>query len=132
MTPITPNTLAQFLRRYHFPGGRIRAVKVARRAATGVTVEFRLAVREALRDLGTTPKPVRLTVRLSGVEEYRFQMRPSQPKVKIADARVSHLNGLFYLNLDAWGLEPSEQPQVFDYRASEVFAAGRELAWDVK
>jgi hypothetical protein len=75
---------------------------------------------------------VRLVLRLEGVEEYRFQMRPNMPKATIADARFSHLNGLFYINFDAWGLEPNEQPKVFDFRASEVFAAGRELLWSVK
>jgi hypothetical protein len=97
-----------------------------------IDIEFRLSVREALKDLGTNPKPVRLLLRLEGVEEYRFQMRPSLPKVKIADARISFLNGLFYLNFDAWGLDANEQPKVFDFRASEVFAAGRELLWMVR
>ena len=69
-------------------------------------------------------------LRLEGVEEFRFQMRPGQPRVTIADARIGHLNGLYYVNLDAWGLDPGEAPKVHDFRASEAYAAGRELLWE--
>ena len=99
------------------------------RSEKDAVVELRLVVRESIRDLGTEPKRVRLVLRLEGVEEFRFQMRPGQPKVKIADARIGHLNGLFYVNLDAWGLDPGETPKLHDFRASEAYAAGRELLW---
>jgi hypothetical protein len=131
MTNVPSHELPAFLRRFRFPGGRIRGVRLLNGSQKRIAVEFRLTVREALKDLGTDPKNVRLVLRLGGVEEYRFQMRPNMPKSKIADARFSHLNGLFYVNFDAWSLEPNEQPKVFDFRASEVFAAGRELSWEV-
>ena len=51
-------------------------------------------------------------------------------KAKITDARIGYHNGLFYVSLDAVGLEPNEVAQVFDFRASEVFVAGRELFWE--
>jgi hypothetical protein len=130
MNRVPPAELSQFLRRYRFPGGRVRRVRVVHQSEKDVVVELRLVVREALRDLGTDPKRVRLTLRLEGVEEFRFQMRPNQPRVRIADARVSYLNGLFFVNLDAWALGPGEQPQVYDFRASEAYAAGRELLWE--
>jgi hypothetical protein len=130
MNRIAPQDLPQFLRRYRFPGGRIRAVRVRHTAKAGTAVEFRLTVREAIKDLGAEPKAVRLTLRVAGVEEFRFQMRPSQPKAKVADARLAYLNGLFYVTLDAILLDPGERPQVHDFRASEVFAAGRELFWE--
>lgn len=130
MNRVAPQDLPQFLRRYRFPGGRVRAMVVRHSAKAGTAVEFRLAVREAIRDLGTEPKTVRLKLRLEGVEEYRFQMRPMQPKAKIADARLAHLNGLFYVTFDALVLDPGERPQVHDFRASELFAAGRELLWE--
>ena len=57
-------------------------------------------------------------------------MRPNLPKVKIADARIAHLNGLFYVTFDALALDPGERPQVYDFRASELFAAGRDLMWE--
>jgi hypothetical protein len=130
MNRVPPAELPQFLRRYRFPGGRVRRVRVVNVSEKDVAVELRLVVREAIRDLGTDPNRVRLTLRLEGVEEFRFQMRPNQPRVRIADARISHLNGLFFVNLDAWALEPGEQPQVYDFRASEAYAAGRELLWE--
>ena len=72
-----------------------------------------------------------LTVRVAGVDEFRFQMRPAQPKAKITDARIGYHNGLFYVTFDSVGLEAGETAQVFDFRASEVYAAGRELWWEV-
>lgn len=130
MNRVPPQDLPQFLRRYRFPGGRVRGVRVRHSAKAGTSVEFRLTVREAIKDLGAEPKPVRLTLRLAGVEEFRFQMRPMQPKAKIVDARLAHLNGLFYVTFDALLLDSGERPQVHDFRASEVYAAGRELFWE--
>lgn len=130
MIRIEPQDLSQFLRRFRFPGGRVRGVRVSNSAKTGTTIEFRLTVRQSIQDLGAEPKKVRVKLRLTGVEEYRFQMRPNLPKVKIADARIAHLNGLFYITFDALALDPSERPQVYDFRASELFAAGRELLWE--
>jgi len=130
MNRLTPNDLPAFLRKYRLAGGRVRRVRVLHPRPKEVAVEFHLSVREALKELGGEPRAVRLVLRLEGVEEYRLQMRPNQPKAKIADARVGYLNGLFFVNLDAWGLEPGEQPKLHDYRASEVYAGGRELLWD--
>ena len=93
MNRVAPQDLPQFLRRYRFPGGRIRAVRIRHSSKNGTVVEFQLTVREAIKDLGAEPKAVRLTLRVAGVEEFRFQMRPSQPKAKIADARLAYLNG---------------------------------------
>lgn len=129
MTSIVPQDLAAFLRRYRFPGGRIRAVRLKQPSEKDIVVEFRLVVREAIRDLGSEPKRVRLNLRIGGVEEYRLQMRPNLAKVKITDARISYLNGLFYVTLDSLGLGPTERAEVYDFRASEVFVAGRTLEW---
>lgn len=129
MNRIYPQDLAAFLRKYRLPGGRVRRVKVLYPRPKEVAVEFHLTLREAAKGLGTDAKPVRLVLRLEGVEEYRLQMRPAQPKARIADARLGYLNGLFFVNLDAWGLEPGEQPKLHDYRASEAYAGGRELFW---
>jgi hypothetical protein len=124
---IGPNDLPQLLRRYRLAGGRIRRLRVLYPGSKKVAIEFYLSIRETIKNLGTEPRIIRLILRLEGVEEYRFQMRPGQPRVKIADARIGYLNGLFYVNLDAWGLEPGEQPKLHDYRASEIYAGGREL-----
>lgn len=124
---VYPTDVPTFLRKYRLTGGRVHGVRVRNAGKEGVAVEFRLLVRPAMKNLGAEPMPVRLVVRLEGVEEYRVQMRPNQPRVKIADARIGYLNGLFFVNLDAWGLEPGEQPKLHDYRASELYAAGRDL-----
>jgi hypothetical protein len=124
---IGPNDLPRFLRQYRLAGGRIRRVRVLYPRPKEVAIEFHLTVLEAIKNLGTEPGSVRLVLRLEGVEEYRLQMRPGQPRAKITDARIGYLNGLFFVNLDAWGLEPGEQPRLHDYRASEAYAGGREL-----
>ena len=124
---IGPNELPQFLRRYRLVGGRIRRVRVLYPRPKQVSIEFHLTVRETIKNLGTEPGTVRLVLRLRGVDEFRLQMRPSQPRAKITDARIGYLNGLFFVNFDAWSLEPGEQAKLHDYRASETYAGGREL-----
>ena len=130
MNRVHANELPQFLRRFRMTGGAIRRVSLRHTSDKSSSVEFRLTVREPVAKLGDKPKKIRLTLRLDGVEEYRFQMRPGQPKARVADARIGYLNGLFYVSLDALGLEPNEAAQVFDFRTAEVFAAGRELSWN--
>lgn len=130
MNSLASHELANFARKYHFKGATLRAVRVIHRVRKRVAVEFRISVRQAIKDLGAEPKRVRLTLRLEDVEEYRFQMRPNMSKVKIADAKFGFLNGLFFVNLDAWSLDPGEVLKVMDHRASEVYAAGRELLWE--
>jgi hypothetical protein len=132
MNRITPQDLPAFLRKFRLNGGRIRRVRVLYPKPKQVVLEFHLTVREALKNLGTEPPPVRLVLRLEGVDEFRLQMRPSMPKARIVDARLGYINGLFFVNFDAWGLEPGEQPKLHDYRASEVYGAGRELFWEEK
>jgi hypothetical protein len=130
MNHINPQDLPQFLRKYRFAGGRIRGVRVLHSTKQGTVVEFRLAAREAVADLGTAPGKVRLKLRVAGVEEFRFQMRPGQPKAKIVDARLAYLNGLFFVTFDPVTLDPGERVKVHDFRASDVYAAGRELLWE--
>lgn len=127
MTRLYPQDLAAFLRRFRLTGGRVRRVRVRYGPQRAVAVEFRLTVFEVV--AGGEPRPVRLTLRVAGAEEFRVQMRPGQPRARVADARVAYLNGLFYVDLDAVRLDPGEQPKVFDFRASECFAAGAELYW---
>ncbi|MBX9585452.1 MAG: hypothetical protein K2X87_34530 [Gemmataceae bacterium] len=129
MTRLYPQDLTTFLRRFRLPGGRVRRARVRYGPGRAVAVEFRLTVLEAV--AGGEPRPVRLTLRLAGAEEFRVQMRPGQPRARIADARIAYLNGLFYVDLDALALGPGEQPAVHDFRASEAFAAGAELYWQV-
>lgn len=129
MNRLQPHEVAKFLRGYRFVGGKLRAVRVVHEGGREVAVEFRVRVRESSTDLGKEPQNVSLIVRVAGVDEFRFQMRPRQPKLKITDARIGYHNGLFYVTFDSVGLEAGETAQVFDFRASEVYAAGRELFW---
>jgi len=121
MNRIATHEIPAFLRRFRLKGGRIRRIRVLYPRPKEIAIEFHVALRE--------PTPVRLVLRLDGVEEFRLQMRPSLPKSRIADAHIGYLKGLFYVSLDSLGLEPTEVPQVFDYRVSETFAGGRELFW---
>jgi hypothetical protein len=130
MKRLQPHEFAKFLRSYRFIGGAVHGVRIRHTRGREVTVEFRVSAREALTDLGREPRRVRLRFVLEGVDEFRFQMRPRQPKVKITDARIGYHNGLFYVTFDSVGLEPGETAQVFDFRASEVYAAGRTLFWE--
>jgi hypothetical protein len=129
MNRLQPHEFAKFLRSYRFVGGVLRGVRVRHRGRE-VAVEFRVRVREAITDLGKEARRVNLKLVVEGVDEFRFQMRPQQPKVKLTDARIGYHNGLFYVSFDSVGLEAGETAQVFDFRASEVYAAGRGLFWD--
>jgi hypothetical protein len=128
MNRLEPAELASFARKYRFAGGRLRRVRL--RAGRELSVELLLSVRTALRELGTEPKPVRLKLRLDGVEEYRFQKRPGTSAGRIPDARIGYFDGLVFITLDAWSLDPGEVPKALDFRASDAYAAGRELWWE--
>jgi hypothetical protein len=130
MNRLQPHEFAKFLRSYRFVGGSLLAAKVRHRGRREVAVEFRVGVREAITDLGREPRRVRLRIVVGGADEFRLQMRPGQPKSRLTDARLGYFNGLFFVSFDSVGLEPGEAAQVFDFRASEVYAAGRELFWE--
>jgi hypothetical protein len=129
MKKLNPQDLAQFARGYRFQGGKLRRVRVLVDGGA-VGVEFGLVIMAAVKDLGTEAKEVRLKLRLEGVEEYRFQKRPNSRVGKVPDVKFGYFEGLFFLNLDAWGLQPGEVPGLHDYRASDTYAAGRSLLWE--
>jgi hypothetical protein len=130
MDRLADTDLAAFQRRFRFAGGRLRRVRV-RYAGDATAVEFTVSARTALRELGAEPKPVRLRFRLTGAEEFRFQTRPGRPGGKIGGALFGHLDGLFFVTLDAPDLLPGDRPAAHDFRASDAYAAGRELWWEV-
>lgn len=129
MNVLHAQDLAQFARRYRFASGKLRRIWILPRG-NSVTVEFTLSVRPAVQDLGGTTRPVRLVLRVDGVEEYRFQKRPITNPARVSDVKFGYFNGLFFLNLDAWGLRPGEVPAVHDFRASDAFVAGKSLSWE--
>ncbi len=130
MPRLSSYELPQFLRRYRFAGGRVRRVRVKYGPRKAVAVELHLLVRPVGKDLGDRAAAARLVLRLTGVDEFRFQMRPMQPRAKLPDVRIAYLNNLFYVALDPLPLDPGEKPAVHDFRASEAFAAGRDLEWE--
>ncbi len=131
MPPLLPHELAQFARKYRFAGGRVRRVRVIPRKG-GATVEVVLRVTPVISDLGAdAPTPVRLKLRIDGVEEYRFLKRPITSPGRASEIKFGTFNGLIYINFDAWGLQPGEVPGVHDFRASDAFVAGSRVSWEV-
>ena len=130
MDRLHPTDVATLARKYRFTGGRLRRVKIRYSSGADFAVEFVLSARTAIRDLGTEPTPVKLRFRLVGVEEFRFQKRPTAPSGSVSEARLGYFSNLFYVNLDAWGLAPGEVPKLHDFRASDTYVAGRELLWE--
>lgn len=130
MNRLHATDVATFARKYRFAGGRLRRVKVTYAATENFTIEFVLTARTALKDLGTEARPVKLRFRVTGVEEFRFQKRPSVSAGSVSEARIGYFNGLFYVNLDAWGLAPGDVPRLHDFRASDTYLAGREMQWE--
>ena len=128
MKKLDTSMLTQFARGYRFAGARLRRVRVLA-DGDGLAVEFGLTVMPAIKDLGTEPTPVRLKLRLDGVEEFRFQKRSNSRVGRVPDVKFGYFDGLVFVNLDAWGLQPGEVPGVHDYRASDAFAAGKVLSW---
>jgi hypothetical protein len=118
-----------FLRRFRFANGRIRSVRWRTRGEESELVVV-VAVRRTMQDLGGATPPVRLKFTLKGVEEFRFQKRLNAPHSRISDLRLGFFQGLVFVNFDAWGLQPGEQPAVFDFRASERYVAAREVLWE--
>ena len=130
MTRLYPSDLAAFARKYRFAGGKLRRVTLRLRGPDRVSVGFDLLVRPATAGLGADAPPVRLRFRLDGVDEYRFQKRLNGGGGRIADARFGYFGDVYYVNLDAWGLEKGETPKLHDFRGSDAYVGGRELFWE--
>ena len=129
MKRLTTAEIPSFLKAYRFAGGKLRRLRVRYGPGDQLSLELLLVVRPALKNLGTEPKPAKLHLKLDGVEEFRFAKRPSVTAGKIPDARFGYFDGLMFLTLDAWSLLPGDVPRALDFRASDAYAAGRELWW---
>ena len=130
MNRLYATDVASFTRKYRFTGGRMRRVKLKYATTENFTVEFVLTASIAAKDLGSQPKPVKLRFRITGVEEFRFQKRPTMRSGSVTEARIGWFQDRFFINLDAWGLLPGDVPKVHDYRASDTYVAGRDLYWE--
>ncbi len=129
MNRLHSSDLVQFARKYRFVGGKVKRLRMTNRRGSG-TIEAVLLVRPATRDLGAVPPPVKLKLEITGVEEYRFQKRPTLAAGKMSDLKIGYFNGLYYINFDAWGLPVGEVPGIHDFRASDAYAAGNDLFWE--
>ncbi|MCZ2341207.1 MAG: hypothetical protein LC104_05345 [Bacteroidales bacterium] len=130
MKRLSASEIAAFQRQYRFAGGRTLRLRLRYTDPDAPTAELILLVRTPIRNLADQPQAVRLKLRMVGVSEFRFQKRPTQPAGKISDFRLGYFDGQFYLNLDAFGLAPGEQPRLHDFRASEAYLAGVELWYE--
>ena len=130
MTRLQAADLAGFARRYRFSGGRLRRVMLRYAAAGEFAIEFVLTARASVKDLGMEPALIKLRFRLEGVEEFRFQKRATVKAGSVSEARMGYFNGLYYVNLDAWGLNPGDVPKLHDFRASDTYLAGTALYWE--
>ncbi|MGL6074632.1 MAG: hypothetical protein ACRC8S_10770 [Fimbriiglobus sp.] len=131
MNRLNPSEINSFLRQFRFPGGRLRRMKLHYGSGDDFRIEIAILAKTALKDLGSTPKPVRLRLELIGVEEFRFQKRPNSAEGKLHDLRIGYFNGLFFLTLDDMGLSPGDMPKLHDYRAGDHYLATRQISWEV-
>ena len=102
MNRLYATDVASFTRKYRFTGGRMRRVKLKYATTENFTVEFVLTASIAAKDLGSQPKPVKLRFRITGVEEFRFQKRPTMRSGSVTEARIGWFQDRFFVNLDAW------------------------------
>jgi hypothetical protein len=124
MNELTPGNVHAFLKRFQLKGGRLIRISIRPRRGEATTAELRLTALET-----TTSQPVRLRMTFTGVEEYRFQRRPSAPLVRLKEVQIGFFGTLAYVNLDAF---PEEgPPKIMDFRASDCFLAGRIVSWEV-
>lgn len=128
MNRLSPTDFPAFARRFRFAGAKLRRAALVSRGGR-LDLDVVLVARTAVRDLGTDPKPVRLRFRVADVDECRVQKRPGTA-AKVSDVAFGSFAGRVYVNFDAWGLEPGERPGVHDFRASDLFAGGRDLFWE--
>lgn len=124
MNELTPANVHAFLKRFQLQGGRLVRISIRPRRGEATSAELRLTALDT-----TTNRPVRLRMTFTGVEEYRFQRRPSAPLIRLKEVQIGFFGALTYLNLDAF---PEDGPlKVMDFRASDCFVAGQVVSWEL-
>jgi hypothetical protein len=126
MTPLEPDQVDAFLRRFHRGrGGRLRAVAVTAARGGVSAVTFTLTARDAQAD----DAEVELRLRVGRVGELRLQVRPTEDPTELAEGvNVGRFQDQFFVDLQPWTDGPLG---VHDYRASSCYAAGATLAWEL-
>lgn len=130
MTNLTALELPNFTRRFRFAGGRIVRLRQRYRKG-GLDVEVVLRVVPAIKNLDDQPKPVRLRLLLTAVDELRIQKRPGGAPGRLPDAHYGYFQGQFFVALDAWSLVSGERPGVHDFRAADIYFACRDVSWEL-
>lgn len=128
MPNVYATQLPQLLRRYHLSGGRLLGVRVRYGRSRAPVVVVRLRARRQQPD-GTPGERVSLRLTLTDCPEFRFQKRPVGDQYRLRRVDLAYLSGRFYLSLDSM-LGTDEKPEIMDFRASDLFVAGGELACD--
>lgn len=130
MTPLQPQDLANFSRQFRFAGGRILRVRQVYRKGR-LEIDLKLRVKPSIKNLDDVPKPKTLHLRLVGVDEFRFQKRPTGTPGKLPDGHFGYFQSQFFVSLDTWSLLPGERPGIHDFRGSDIYFACRDLAWEI-
>lgn len=128
MNKLIPQDLPNFARRYKFAGGRVLRIRQAYRKGQ-LDIDIVLRVLPAIKNLDDDPAPVRLHLRLIGVDEMRLQKRPNAVAGRLPDAHFGYFQSLFFVSLDSWSLQPGEKPGVHDFRGSDAYFGCRDLLW---
>jgi hypothetical protein len=124
MNELTPANVHAFLKRFQLRGGRLIRIQIRPRRGDATTAEIRVTALDT-----KVNRPVRLRIAFDGVEEYRFQRRPSAPLVRLREVQIGFFGALTYLNLDAFA--QNGPPKVMDFRASDCFLAGQIGKWEI-
>ncbi|MCX7665009.1 MAG: hypothetical protein N2112_05635 [Gemmataceae bacterium] len=119
MPNLRPNETGAFLHKYRLK--KILRWSISRRA--GRTLEGTLILQAQKGN-----ETLRLKMVFQGLEEFRLQKRPNTMVIPITLVRLEHLQGLFFLNLDAY--EDDGHAKVMDFRASDIYLAGRDLSYE--
>lgn len=130
MTKLLAQDLPNFARQFRFAGGRILRVR-HRYHRGGLDVDLVLRAMPAIKNLDDEPKPVKLKLALSNVDEFRVQKRPNSVPGRLPDAHFGFFGGQFFVALDSWSLVAGERPAVHDFRGADIYFACRDLSWDV-
>jgi hypothetical protein len=63
------------------------------------------------------------------VGEFRFQKRPTGDRLQVTGVNIKYFDGQFFVNLDVWDV--GDDPGIHDFRASDAYAAGGRLEWEL-
>jgi hypothetical protein len=131
MTTLYPTDIPEFLRKFRFANARVRRFRIETNATGEIKIRVVLIARKAMADLNRPPEKVVITLMFVGVEEYRFQKRPGNGRLK-TDCRFGSFEGMVYVDFDAYPMSQGDVPKLHDFRVSDHFAGCRVLRYTVR